>query len=147
MTLQISERLRESLEPDTTLTLPFELRQKSRLLTKLDNGETVALFLPRGSILRQGDLLKTTTGLVVQINAALEVVSTATTSESLRLARACYHLGNRHVPLQIGANWLRYLHDHVLDNLVRELGLAVVKESAPFEPETGAYGGGHPHGH
>ena len=147
MTLQISERLRESLEPDTTLTLPFELRQKSRLLTRLDNGETVALFLPRGSILRQDDLLKTTTGLVVRINAALEVVSTATTGEPLRLARACYHLGNRHVLLQIGVNWLRYLHDPVLDNLVRELGLVVIKEHAPLEPETGAYGGGHPHGH
>jgi urease accessory protein len=65
------------------------------------------------------------------------------------LARACYHLGNRHVPLQIESRRLRYLHDHVLDAMVLGLGLSVVVEDAPFDPEPGAYGGqvpAHPHG-
>ena len=64
------------------------------------------------------------------------------------LARAAYHLGNRHVALQVGSGWLRYLHDHVLDDMVRGLGFEVVVEEAPFEPEAGAYGGhGHSHSH
>lgn len=147
MTEEISEQLERPAEPQAILTLPFELRQKSRLLARLDNGESVALFLPRGTVLRQGDLLRTKTGMVIQVNAALEEVSTATTDDPLLLARACYHLGNRHVPLQIGPNWLRYLHDHVLDGMVRKLGLAIVREHAPFEPEAGAYGGSQRHEH
>lgn len=143
--LEITERLQEPAEPQATLTLPFELRQKSRLLVKLDSGEPVGLFMPRGTILRQGDLLRTNTELIIRIDAAPEAVSTATTDDPWLLARACYHLGNRHIPLQIGPNWLRYLQDHVLDDLVRELGLTVVRERTPFEPEAGAYGAGHEH--
>lgn len=143
MRLAITERLLEPTEPQATLTLPFELRQKSRLLAELDSGEQVGLFLPRGTLLRQGDLLRTATGLIVQINAAPEPVSTASANDPWLVARACYHLGNRHVPLQIGPGWLRYLQDHVLDTLVQELGLTVIRERTPFEPEAGAYGAGH----
>ncbi len=132
-----------------TLTLPFEARQKSRLRARLDNGEDAALFLERGMILRHGDTLQSREGLVVKINAAAETVSTFYSEEPITLARACYHLGNRHVALQIGEGWGRYLHDHVLDELVRGLGLRVEVEQAPFEPEAGAYQGGghHHHGH
>ncbi len=147
MPLEISEKLQQPAEPQATLTLPFELRQKSRLLTKLDSGEEVGLFLSRGTVLRQGDLLRTNTGLVVRVYAASEAVSTARAEAPLLLARAAYHLGNRHVPLQIGSGWLRYLHDHVLDAMMEELGLTVLSEHAPFEPEAGAYGGHHDHGH
>jgi len=145
--LEITERLSEPAEPRATLTLPFELRQKSRLRTRLDDGREAGLFLPRGLVLRAGDLLRASNGLIVQVNAALEDVSTARADDPLLLARAAYHLGNRHVPLQIGAGWLRYRHDHVLDALARELGLTVTGEQAPFEPEAGAYGGGHRHEH
>ena len=144
--LHIIERLREALPVQATLTLPFELRQKSRLRTRLDSGQDVGLFLPRGTVLRHGDRLRTTGGLVVEVQAAPETVSTARTADSLQLARASYHLGNRHVALQLGAGWLRYRHDHVLDEMVQALGLEVVCEQAPFEPEAGAYGGGH-HAH
>jgi len=146
--LTIVERLSETLPAEMTLTLPFEQRQKSRLRTRLDNGMDVGLILPRGTVLRHGDLLRTMTGLVVEVQAALESVSTARTDDPLLLARAAYHLGNRHVPLQVGPGWLRYLHDHVLDRLVRELGLAVISEQALFEPEAGAQGDSnahHPH--
>ena len=145
--LRIVERLNENLPARAMLTLPFELRQKSRLRTRLDSGEDVGLFLPRGTVLRHGDRLRATDGRVIEVRAAPETVSTARTDDPLLLARAAYHLGNRHIALQLGPGWLRYLHDHVLDSMVRELGLTVIGEQAPFEPEAGAYGGGHHHGH
>ena len=145
--LQIVERLSADSPAQATLTLPFEQRQKSRLRTRLDSGEEVGLFLPRGTVLRHGDRLRATDGRVTEVRAAPETVSTARVNDPLLLARAAYHLGNRHVALQIGPGWLRYLHDHVLDGMVRELGLEVTCEQAPFEPEAGAYGGGHHHGH
>ena len=141
--LQITERLREPADAQATLTLPFEQRQKSRLRIRLDNGQDAGLFLPRGTVLRHGDRLRATSGLVVEVRAAPEAVSTARADDALLLARAAYHLGNRHIALQLGPGWLRYPHDHVLDNMARELGLTVNREQAPFEPETGAYGGGH----
>ncbi len=145
--LRIVERLSADSPAQATLTLPFEQRQKSRLRTRLDSGEDVGLFLPRGTVLRHGDRLRAADGRVIEVRAAPESVSTARTDDPLRLARAAYHLGNRHVALQIGPGWLRYLHDHVLDGMARELGLTVIDEQAPFEPEAGAYGGGHHHGH
>ena len=143
--LQITERLREPADAQATLTLPFEQRQKSRLRIRLDNGQDAGLFLPRGTVLRHGDRLRATSGLVVEVRAAPEAVSTARADDALLLTRAAYHLGNRHVALQLGPGWLRYPHDHVLDNMARELGLTVNREQAPFEPEAGAYGGGHHH--
>jgi len=143
--LQITERLREPADAQATLTLPFEQRQKSRLRIRLDNGQDAGLFLPRGTVLRHGDRLRATSGLVVEVRAAPETVSTARADDALLLARAAYHLGNRHVALQLGPGWLRYPHDHVLDNMAQELGLTVNREQAPFEPEAGAYGGGHHH--
>ena len=143
--LQITERLREPVDAQATLTLPFEQRQKSRLRIRLDNGQDAGLFLPRGTVLRHGDRLRATSGLVVEVRAAPEAVSTARADDALLLARAAYHLGNRHVALQLGPGWLRYPHDHVLDDMTRELGLTVSREQAPFEPEAGAYGGGHHH--
>jgi urease accessory protein len=143
--LTIRERV-TTREPATAqLVLPFELRQRSRLRAQLTSGEDVGLFLERGIVLRGGDLLRAEDGTVIEIVAALETVSTVRESDAMRLARAGYHLGNRHVPVQIGSGWLRYGHDHVLDDMVRGLGLSVVVEQAPFEPEAGAYG--HSHGH
>lgn len=132
---------------DSNLILTFDQRQKSRLRTRLESGEEVGLMLARGHILRDGDLLGSKEGRVVLVKAAKEEVSTAHAKEVALFARACYHLGNRHTPLQIGANWVRYQLDHVLDELVRSLGLNVVHEKAPFEPEAGAYHGGHSHSH
>lgn len=132
---------------DVSITLPFETRQKSRLQAVMDTGEEIGLLLPRGTVLRDGDLLKTESGLVIKVQAAEESVSTAQVNDPTLFARACYHLGNRHVPLQVGENWLRYLHDHVLDDMLKGLGVITKHEHAPFEPEAGAYGGGHRHEH
>lgn len=146
MTLALTEVLADDGPHDATLTLPFDARQKSRLLTRLDSGEPVGLFLPRGTVLRGGDRLRAADGRVVRVRAAREQVSTVGTPGSLLLVRAAYHLGNRHVPLQIGVGWMRYLRDHVLDQMVTELGLDLLHEDAPFEPEAGAYAG-HAHAH
>jgi len=138
--LTLSERVTETRSPDVQLVLPFEQRSKSRLRTTLSTGEEVGLFLERGSVLRGGDLLIANDGRVVEIVAATETVSTVRASDAWQLARISYHLGNRHVPLQIGIGWVRYQHDHVLDDMVRGLGSTVEVEQTSFEPEAGAYG-------
>ena len=130
--------------PDGQLTLPFELRRKSRLRTRLDDGREVALLLERGSVLRDGDRLRSDCGRCIEVAAGNEPVSVVRANDARTLARAAYHLGNRHVPVQVGRHELRYLADHVLDEMVAGLEAEVVRAELPFEPETGAYG--H-HGH
>lgn len=140
-------------EPTDTLTLNFERRQKGRQRVRLDSGREAALILPPGSGLEHGDRLRAADGTVIGIVAALEAVATAAADDPLQLTRACYHLGNRHVAVQIGNGWLRFQPDHVLEDMVRKLGLEVRHESARFEPERGAYHGhaagahGHRHEH
>jgi urease accessory protein len=141
-------------EPATTLTLPLEQRVKARLRVTLDDGRDAGLFLDRGPILRGGDLLQAEDGSMVQVLAAAEPVSMVRCADAHQLARACYHLGNRHTPLQILAGELRYQHDHVLDDMLRGLGLTPAFAELPFEPEPGAYGEhgsdhahAHSHGH
>lgn len=143
--LQVSERLTTDACCPATLTLPFDLRRKSRQRVRLDDGREIALQLPPGSILQHDDVLRAADGLLIRVQAAPEAVSTAFTSSPLLLTRAAYHLGNRHVKLQLGHTWLRYLHDHVLDEMVRGMGLSVYDEHAPFEPEGGAYQEVHVH--
>lgn len=146
--IRIEQRYSGTAPHQATLSLPIDQRTKSRLKVTLDDGRDAGLFLPRGQVLRGGDLLQSTDGLVIRIEAAVETVSTAYCADALALAKACYHLGNRHVPLQIAASWVRYQHDHVLDAMVRGLGLAVTVEQAPFEPEAGAYSSAsHTHDH
>ena len=131
-----------------TVTLSYDQRVKSRQKVELDNGDTAGLLLPRGSQLRQGQKLAAESGEVIEVIAANEPVSTVEVDDPLMLARACYHLGNRHVALQIEPGFIRYQHDHVLDAMVEGLGLRVKTELAPFAPEPGAYdGGGHGHAH
>jgi urease accessory protein len=148
ITLKLDRTLDHPRAPERKLVLPFGDRSKSRLLAKLDNGEEAGLFLERGSVLRHGDLLLADDGRVVEVEAATETVSTVHTGDGLMLARASYHLGNRHVALQIGPGWLRYQHDHVLDDMLRGFGLEVKVGQAPFEPEGGAYvSAPHAHAH
>ena len=131
----------------TSLTLGKDQREKSRLKVTLDDGREGGLFFAKGTSFQDGDLIISTDGeTLVEIKAASETVSTVRCDDPLLLAKACYHLGNRHIPLQIEATELRYQHDHVLDEMVRGFGLKVTTEQAPFEPESGAYsGGGHHH--
>jgi urease accessory protein len=145
--LRILQRLGEPRDAQLQLLLPFELRSRSRFRARLVSGEGVGVQLTRGQILRGGDRLLIEDGRVVEVRAAPESVSTVRTPDARLLARAAYHLGNRHVALQVGDGWLRYGHDHVLDDMVRGLGAEITVEQAPFEPEAGAYHGEHGHGH
>lgn len=144
--MHLTERIALSGHIDDTVELPFDLRQKSRLRVKLTSGREAALFLTRGIILRGGDLLKSDDGLVVQVLAAQEPVYNVIAPTQRDLMCAAYHLGNRHVPLQIGDGWLRLEQDYVLKDMLIGLGMQVAETVAPFEPEAGAYGGGHRHG-
>lgn len=137
-------------EPSTSLTLPLEQRVRARLRVTLDDGREAGLFLDRGPIMRGGDLLQAEDGTVIEIVAAQEAVSVVKTDDPHLLARVCYHLGNRHTPLQILPGELRYSHDHVLDDMVQGLGVTPGFAKLPFEPEPGAYGehgSDHAHGH
>ncbi|MCK5831666.1 MAG: urease accessory protein UreE [Methylococcales bacterium] len=127
-----------------TLTLPFDLRQKSRFSANTDKGKEVGLFFSRGQMFRSGVVLTGKDGLNVQIKAANESVSVMRNKDPLKFSKACYHLGNRHVSLQILDAELRFLSDHVLDRMLEGLGLSVEHEMLPFEPEAGAY---HTHDH
>jgi urease accessory protein len=118
------------------LVLTFEQRQKSRLRARLESGEEVALILERGKVRRDGDRVTAADGRVFEIVAAPEKLLHI---EAADLARVAYHLGNRHVPVQVGAGFLRIAEDHVLEELVRKLGAQVTAMEAPFEPEGGAY--------
>ena len=122
------------------LKLPFDSRQKSRLRTKLVSGEEVGLMLPRGEILRGGDLVTASDGRVIEVIAEPEKLLHIETEE---LAKVAYHLGNRHVPVEVGEGYLRIAQDHVLEEMVKKLGAKVKRVEAPFEPEAGAYAGGH----
>jgi urease accessory protein len=126
-----------------TLTLPFDGRQKSRFRARLDDGREAAVMLPRGTVLRHGDVLVAEDGTRVSVHAEPERVSVATAADALSALRAAYHLGNRHVPLQIAEEQLIYRHDHVLDAMLEQLGVQVSERLLPFEPETGAYGHSH----
>jgi len=146
--IELSYKLEYSHEAGTTVTLTRDQRVKSRTRVMLDDAREAGIFLERGESLKDGDLLASEDGLVVRVVSAPERVSAVSSDDPHLLARACYHLGNRHVALQIEPGRLRYLHDHVLDQMVRGLGLAVTVEDAPFEPEPGAYDGStHAHGH
>jgi len=157
LTEVVEERDGES-SPDSAevgvLTLGFEERRRSRMRTRTDDGREAALLLPHGTVLRDGDRLRDPErDELVTVRAADQTLSLVRTGDAVVLARAAYHLGNRHVPVQVGAGWLAYEHDHVLDDMVEELGLSIETHIAPFEPESGGYRHGaggmeeHDHGH
>jgi urease accessory protein len=129
--------------PDLTLSLTAEERTRSRYRLTTPEGEEIGLHLPRGTVLQEGDLLTSEDGkTIVRIVARSEPTILVTATHSLDLLRAAYHLGNRHVPLEITPNYLRLSPDPVLESMLIKLGLGIREEIAPFYPEIGAY-----HGH
>lgn len=140
------------LEPDADAIVHDEVqldhlqREKARLKVSSEAGETLQLFLERGKLLTPGTLLASDCGRILRVQARAEAVTTALAGDWLSFTKACYHLGNRHVRLQIGECWLRMTPDHVLEALLSSLGLDIRHEVAAFEPEPGAYQHGH-HAH
>ncbi len=133
-----------------TVALTYDSRKRSRLRVKLASGAEAGIFLERGEHLQGGDRLISEDGsAVVEVVAAPEKLIEVVADSPLLFARAAYHLGNRHVPVQIipepGGGRLLFQTDHVLAEMVRGLGCAASETLAPFQPESGAYGGGHRH--
>jgi len=126
------------------LCLSWEQRVRSRLALMLDDGEAVAILLPRGTVLRDGALLAGDDGRCVRIVAAPQPLLRVTAPAPLALLRAVYHLANRHVAAQIAPDHLLIERDPVLAEMLRRLGAVVAEVEGPFDPEAGAYG---PHAH
>ena len=126
------------------LSLTAQERTRSRHSFITDDRTAVSLQLPRGTTLQDGDLLTSQTGeILVRVAAKPEPVLTVTSDDSLNLLRAAYHLGNRHVSLEISPTYLRLSPDSVLEGMLLQLGLQVVTEVAPFCPQGGAYSHQH----
>jgi len=134
-------------EVDDSVVLDHLQREKGRLKVSSAGGDELRLFLERGRVLQVGEVLQSDCGRNFRVTAAVEPVVRAHTDDWVLFSRACYHLGNRHVKMQVGERWLRISPDHVLREMLELLGLATEEEQASFEPEPGAYSGGHSHGH
>ena len=140
-----------------TVELDWDVRQKSRFDATDSQGRTLGVFLPRGQVVRGGDVLVAEDGSLIVVKAAaqavLEVRACAEHGTPLDLLRAAYHLGNRHVTLEVQADHLKLEPDHVLADMLRQRHLIVSETQSAFEPEGGAYaatdahGHGHDHGH
>ena len=142
-----------------TVELDWDVRQKSRFDATDSSGRALGVFLPRGSVVRGGDVLVADDGSLIRVIAApqpvLVVRQCAEHGSPFDLLRAAYHLGNRHVALELKPDHLKLEPDHVLAEMLRHMHLEVSEEQAAFEPEGGAYamaehapghGDGH-HGH
>jgi len=134
-----------------TLALDWDVRQKSRFDGTDSQGRHIGVFLPRGTAVRGGDVLLAEDGSMIRVEAAPQpvlVVRHCTEHGSpYDLLRAAYHLGNRHVQLELKPDHLKLEPDHVLADMLRHMHLIVSSETAAFEPEGGAYAGGHGHAH
>ncbi len=145
--LELIEKLEHAHRYDAVISLDYDSRKRGRLKAMTDSGEEAGLFLERGNLLVAGDCLKATDGRVVFIQAAIERLNEAITPDPLLFAKICYHLGNRHTPIEIGTSSVRFQPDHVLAAMCRDWGLFVSEIDAPFNPESGAYGKHSKHHH
>lgn len=150
--LTLHTKIEQADKIDGELILPYDLREKSRLRAQLASGEDVAVFTVRGTVLRNGDLLKGDDGRIVKISAAKEATYRVECGTPRDLLRCAFHLGNRHTQAQVEQvsgdpqnGFLRIRKDAVLKEMLEGLGATVTEEMAAFEPESGAYGGGHHH--
>ncbi|MDP1790603.1 MAG: urease accessory protein UreE [Methylibium sp.] len=139
------------LKRAATVELDWDVRQKSRFDATDSQGRTLGVFLPRGSVVRGSDVLVAEDGSLIRVIAAQQPVLVVTHcsehGSTFDLLRAAYHLGNRHVPLELQPDRLQFEPDHVLADMLRAMHLIVGEALAPFEPESGAYGEPAAHGH
>jgi len=137
------------LKRAASTVLDWDTRQKSRFDAEDSTGRTLGVFLPRGSVVRGGDVLVAEDGSLIQVIATPQPVMVVRTCPEhgapFDLLRAAYHLGNRHVQLELQPDRLQFEPDPVLADMLRGLHLIVTEELSSFEPEAGAYGGGHRH--
>ncbi|KAF3999101.1 urease accessory protein UreE [Glaciimonas immobilis] len=147
--LILNTKIDHAAQIDGELVLPFDLREKSRLRATLTNGQEVGVFTVRGTVLRHGDLMAGVdddgSAAVIKIIAADEATYRVECTSPFALLRCAFHLGNRHTQAQVGDGFLRIRKDVVLREMLEGLGATVTEQLAAFEPESGAYGGGHHH--
>ncbi|NIC40134.1 urease accessory protein UreE, partial [Aquabacterium sp. A08] len=133
-----------------SVTLDWDQRQKSRFDCVDSQGRRIGVFLPRGTVVRGGDALLTHDGSLLKVVAAPQTVLRITHCSAygtpFDLIRAAYHLGNRHVPIELQPDHLKIEPDHVLADMLRQMHLIVNEVREPFEPEAGAYGDAGAHG-
>lgn len=127
--------------------LTFEQRRRARQVLRLSTGEQVRMVIDRGIVLACGDVLVADDGGLIQVKAKPEYVLRITAASASDLTRAAYHLGNRHIAVEVGDGFLQIEHDSVLEQMLNQLNVQVQPTTRPFNPEQGAYGGGHKHGH
>ncbi len=147
LVLEVYERLDHAHSVDDAIILDYAMREKGRFKVQSQQGNEIRIFLERGKTLTVGEYLKTACGKIIEIMGAQEEVVEARCSDWLSFAKACYHLGNRHVKIQIDECCLRIKPDYVLEEILQQLGLTLTKSNAIFIPESGAYTGGHQHHH
>lgn len=148
LTQRLSPPIDRSIPIHQVLPLTAFERTRTRHRLETETGKVLYLRLPRGLVLRDGDVLcPDAPNYYVQVLAKPEPVLTVTAATGFDLLRAAYHLGNRHIPLEITPHALRLSPDPVLQNLLEQLGVQVTAEVAPFNPETGAYESSHSHSH
>jgi len=140
------------LKRATTVELDWDVRQKSRFDATDSAGRSLGIFLPRGTVVRGGDVLVAEDGSLVRVTAApqsvLKITHCPEHGTPYDLIRAAYHLGNRHVPIELKPDHLKIEPDHVLADMLRAMHLIVHAVIEAFEPENGAYAtGGHAHSH
>jgi urease accessory protein len=143
------------LKRATTVELDWDVRQKSRFDATDSAGRALGVFLPRGAVVRGGDVLVAQDGSLVRVQGAAQAVLVITPcsmhGSAFDLTRAAYHLGNRHVPIELRTDHLKIEPDHVLADMLRAMHLTVTAAQEAFEPEAGAYsaehGGAHDHDH
>ena len=139
------------LKRATTVELDWDVRQKSRFAATDSAGRELGVFLPRGTLVRGGDVLVAEDGSMVRVIAAPQPVLVITHCTQhgtpFDLTRAAYHLGNRHVPIELQPDHLKIEPDHVLADMLRAMHLIVTEQNLAFEPEGGAYAAGHGGGH
>jgi urease accessory protein len=122
-----------------TVTLAYLDRHRRRIRLVVDSGEPFLLDLPRAHHLAEGDGLELDSGGYLRVRAAPEQVFEIEAAEPADLLRIAWHLGNRHLPLQVAGARLRIRADHVIAEMVMGLGGRIARREAPFDPETGAY--------
>ncbi len=128
------------------LTLDFDMRHRRRLTLTTARGELILLDLPKAVAMADGDGLRLDDGRWLRVTAAQEPLAEVRCGSPQDLARIAWHLGNRHLPAEIGNGVVRIRPDHVIEAMLERLGAAVTHVQAPFQPEGGAYGGDQPHG-
>lgn len=145
--VEILPKTKWSAQPIDRVVLDYDNRFRRRIVLKGERGTRFLLELPESQLLLDGDGLLLSDGTYVAVEAAAESLAEITCADTGELVRIAWHLGNRHLPTQLYEDKLRIREDHVIVDMVRQLGAHVALIKAPFQPEGGAYGHGQVHGH